>query len=325
MTSVVETTETTPAIEDVPPITLAPWYIRAGAFVIDVVPAAAVVATTALVTLMMPLRSTWWWVCVSVGGLVILAAAVNRLLLPTVSGWSLGRAFFGIAVVRSDGAAVGPWRLMLRDLAHVLDTASVLVGWLWPLWDLRRRTIADLLVRTEVRRVAADRRPGNIRRLTAGALLTAGLLCVGGAAMGYLVVYLRDEVVDDARAQIATRGPKMIAEMLTYDPKSLRDDFAHARSLTTDKYREHLARQQEAVEKAHPVINEYWVTNSAIQSATPDRATMLVFMQGRRGAAPDERYITATVQATFAKGPGDQWRVDDLSVLTKPQPPQDGK
>ena len=28
---------------------------------------------------------------------------------------------------------------------------------------------------------------------------------------------------------------------------------------------------------------------------------MLLFMQGRRGAGPDERYITATVRVNFAK------------------------
>ena len=40
--------------------------------------------------------------------------------------------------------------LMLRELAHLLDTAALFIGWLWPLWDRRRRTFADLLLRTEV-------------------------------------------------------------------------------------------------------------------------------------------------------------------------------
>ena len=113
--------------------------------------------------------------------------------------------------------------------------------------------------------------------------------------------------------------------MLTYDPKSLRDDFARARSLATDKYRGQLAAQQDVVQKGNPVINEYWVTDSSIESATPDRATMLMFMQGRRGAAPDERYISATVRVSFAKDGDDHWRVDDLTVLTKPKPPGNGK
>ncbi len=105
------------------------------------------------------------------------------------------------------------------------------------------------------------------------------------------------------RAEVATQGPKIVAQMLTYDPNSLHDDFARARSLATDKYRGQLAAQQEAVEKGHPVINEYRVTDSAIQSATPDRVTMLVFMDGRRGAGPDERYITRDRSGDFRQGP----------------------
>lgn len=113
--------------------------------------------------------------------------------------------------------------------------------------------------------------------------------------------------------------------MLTYDPKSLQDDFARAQSLATDKYRGQLAAQQDLVRKGTPVINEYWVTNSSIESAAPNRATMLLFMQGRRGAAPEVRYISATVRVNFAKGGGNAWRVDDLTVLSKPKPPGNGK
>ena len=55
------------------------------------------------------------------------------------------------------------------------------------------------------------------------------------------------------------------------------------------------------MQKGNPVVNEYWVTDSAVLSATPDRATMLLFMQGQRGAAPEQRYITATVRVTSSR------------------------
>lgn len=325
MTAVAEKTDTAPVPPVAPRDGLALWHVRAGAFAIDILPGAAVAVTMALTALALPLRGPWWWGSVSVGGLAILFVTVNRWLLPAVTGWSLGRALFGIVVVARDGAPVGPWRLLLRDLAHLLDTISVLVGWLWPLVDSRRRTFADLLLRTEVRRVDPDLRPGDARRRTAAVMMAAGLLCAAGAGVGYLVVYRYDRSVEQARAQIATTGPRIVEQMLTYDPKSLPDDFARAASLTTDKYREQLADQQEQVQKGHPVLNQYWVTNSAIQSATPDRATMLLFMQGQRGALPDARYISATVRVTLAKSAGGQWLVDDLAVVTKPDPAQSGK
>jgi Mce-associated membrane protein len=263
-------------------------------------------------------------VCVSVIGVVILLTLVNRLLLPTVTGWSLGRALVGIVVVRRDGEAIGPWGLLLRDLAHLLDTVSV-VGWLWPLWDSRRRTFADMLLGTEVRRVQREEPPPKIRRWTAAAVLTAAAVCLGGAAVSYAVVYSRERAIDETVAQIRVQGPKIVAQMLTYDPKTLRDDFAHAQSLATDNYRGPLKAQQDIVQKGTPVINEYWPIDWSVQSATPDRATMLLFLQGRRGAAPDERYISATLRVNFAKGGDDRWRVDDLTVLTKPKPPGNGK
>lgn len=325
MTAVVDETETTQAVQEASPDGLARWHIRAGAFVVDLLPGIAVVATMALVAWTMPLRSTWWWLCVSVGGLAILLMAVNRLLLPTISGWSLGRAVFGIRVVRRDGASVGPWRLLLRDLAHLLDTVSVLVGWLWPLWDSRRRTFADLLLHTEVRRVEPVQHAGTIRRLTAVVAAVAALACASGATVSYVVVYLHDHAIDQTRAQIAMQGPKIVAGILSYDAKTLPADFERARSLTTEKYREQLATEQQAVQKGHPVTNEYWVTDSAILSATTDHATMLLFMQGQRGAPPDERYISATVRVSFVKGADAHWRVDDLRVLTKPIPAGNGK
>ncbi|MGH3970332.1 MAG: RDD family protein [Mycobacterium sp.] len=324
MTAVVEETETEPAVEEAAPVRPAGWLLRTGALVTDAVPAIAVVATMALVAYGLPQRSSWWWGCVSVGGAMILLASANRVLVPAVTGWSLGRALFGIAVVRPGGSAVGPGRLLLRDLAHLLDTVTVFVGWLWPLWDDRRRSFADLLLRTEVHRLEPDRRPRDIRRLAAVVCSGAAVLCAAGATLSVLVICAPDRGSQRTREEISAQGPKIVADMLTYAPKTLHDDFARAQSLTTDKYRGQLVEQQQSVEKGHPAVNEYWVTNSAVLSATPDRAAMLLFMQGHRGGEQD-RYITATVRVSFVKGANQRWLVDDLAVVTKPKPPKGGK
>jgi Mce-associated membrane protein len=323
VTVVLEKTTTT-NVEESPRDALAPWHVRVTAFIVDVLPGIAVITTMALVSLTVPPRGVWWWLSVSALGAVILLMLVNRLLLPAIVGNSIGRALVGIAVTRRDGEAPGPWTLLLRDVAHLLDTASI-VGWLWPLWDSRHSTFADMLTHTEARSVGPDQSPADIRRWTAIAVLGAAALCLGGAALSYSVVYSQERASDQTRAQLATEGPKIVARMLTYDPKSLQDDFTRARSLATDKYRGQLAAQQDLVQKGNPVINEYWVSDSSIESASPDRATMLMFMQGRRGVAPQERYITATVRVSFAKNGDSGWRIDDLTVLTKPRPPGAGK
>lgn len=323
MTVVVEKTPTT-TVPEVPQTALASWSSRAGAFAVDVLLPVAVVTTMALVYFTVPEGSAWWWSSISAIAVIILLALGNRVVLPVITGHSLGRALVGIAVVRRDGQAPGPWRLLLRELAHLLDTASV-VGWLWPLWDSGRRTFADMLLRTQVRRVEPNELLPNRRRCAAIALATAAALCVGGTAVSYLVVCSQERATDHSRAQIAIQGPQIVAQMLTYDPRSLRDDFAHALSLTTDKYRGQLADQQKAVQKGTPEVNEYRVADSAVKTVTPDKATMLMFLVGRRGAPPEARDISATVQVKFVRGGGGQWRVDDLTVLTKPKPPGNGK
>lgn len=298
---------------------VAPWRLRAAALAVDVLPAAAAVAALAPVALAAD-RGGWiWWVCVLAAAALILATAVNRLLLPATVGWSAGRALVGIAVVRPDGAAdgVGPWRLLLREFAHLLDTAALGVGWLWPLWDRRGRTFADLLARTEVHRRAPV--PAGAGRRVAALVATATAVAVAAALLGYVGVYRHDLRLAQTREQLAVSGPKIVEDVLSYHPKTLQDDFGRAQGLVTDNYRPQLVAQQDAVRKGTPVSNEYWVTNSAVLNATADTAAMLLLMQGQRGDGPNPRSITATVRVNFDRGGDGQWRVDNLTVLAKPK------
>ena len=318
MTAVLDdqTTDTDTA----PGVIHAGWAARAGAFVIDVVIGVLTVATLVLVAWTTAQRSPLWWVCVVAGGLTLLAVVVNRLLLPAVTGWTLGRAALGIQVVGRDGEPAGPWRLLLRDLAHLLDTAAVFVGWLWPLWDSRRRTWADLLARTEVHR-AVHRPPRAVRRAGA-AVCAAMVMALAAVAAGYLVVYQSDLRVAQAREQLAVQGPKLVEGMLSYDVPTLAQDFERAAGLVTDGYRDQLTAQQDAITASGATANEYWTANSAVLTNTADRGTMLLALQGQRGVPPDQRFITATVRVDFEKVDG-QWRVAGLTVLASPQgPPQ---
>jgi Mce-associated membrane protein len=324
---VLDKTPEAAADESAPELPTASWRARAGAFSIDVLLGVAVIATMGLLTWTVAVLSWLWWVYIAALALTFLLMAVNRLLLPTITGWSLGRALFGIAVCKKDGSPVGITRLAARDLAHLLDTAALFVGWLWPLWDRRRRTFADLLLRTEVR--AVDRPQRNVRRQAAAALIAATLLCAAGAGLSYLVVYRHDRAVDAARAQITEEGPRIVEQMLSYDVDTLQQDFSHAQSLTTDAYRPQLIAQQQAVQKAGATKNEYWAVSSAVLSTpqeTANHMSMLMAMQGQRGAnAKDLKFITATVRVDFDKSADGKWRVANLIVLKKPQMNQAGQ
>ncbi len=325
MTLLVEKTEAASVVEDAAPDHLAHWHIRAAALAVDVLPGIALVATMALVWLAVPAGSIWWWASLSSLVFVALLTMVNRVVFPTIFGWSVGRALVGIDVVGPGGSPAGVGRLMAREVAHLLDTLSIFVGWLWPLWDPRRRTFADMLLHTEVQRAQPDRRPRDIGRSAVRVVSTAVLLCIAGAGMSILAVFLPDRATEESRNAVNAQGPKIVAQILTYDSRSLKDDFARARSLTSEKYRPELIKQQESVQKGHPGVNEYWVTDSTVLSATPDRATMLLFMQGHRGAGDEQRFITATVQVVFVKAKNGNWLVDDLTVVTKPKPAQGKK
>ena len=324
--TVTETAETTEAVVSdvaetgVPAWLTATWSARAGAITVDVFFPVAVVATSLLVAQSASLSGIGWlrWGSAGLAAAVFLAMAFNRLLLPSITGWTLGRSLAGIRVVTRDGASVGPWRLLVRDLAHLLDTAALFVGWLWPLWDSRGRTFADLITRTEVHRVDGAR--PNRRRL-AGAVLVA-LAIVGGAVttLGYLRVYRPELAVEQTRQHLAVQGPTIVRQMLSYNVASIDADFARARDLVTDGYRPQLIAQQDAVRKAGPVDNDYWVTNSAVLTNTADRAVMLLLMQGQRGEVPKQRLITATVRVDFERSAAGAWQVANLSVLAKPNP-----
>jgi Mce-associated membrane protein len=316
VTVLLEPTTESPAT-DQDSIRHASWPSRAGALAVDVLPGVAVIATMWLLALTTSQWSWLWWVYVTIVVLAFIATVLNRWLLPALTGWSLGRALFGIRVVTQSGAPAGVARLLLRDVAHLLDTASLFVGWMWPLWDGRNRTFADLLLRTEARTVEPAR--GNVRRIAAIVFLVAALLCVAGSGLGYQTVYRHDRAVEKTRAEIAEQGPRMVEQMLSYGSATLKDDFARAQALATNGYRSQLISQQEAVQKAGVTANEYWAVSSAVLSAAPKQAAMLVALQGQRGAdAQSLKFITATVRVDFEQSGDGHWRIANLTVLKKP-------
>lgn len=75
----------------------------------------------------------------------------NEIVRQGRTGSSLGKQWVGIAVVSEQtGTPIGGWRTLGRALLHILDALSCFLGYLWPLWDDKRQTFADKIMKTIV-------------------------------------------------------------------------------------------------------------------------------------------------------------------------------
>ena len=109
--------------------------------------------------------------------LVPIAALVLLLSLQALTGWTPGRLVTGIRVVREDEhRPAGLWRTGARWVLHLLD-AILLIGYLRPIWHVRRQTFADSIVGTVVLREVLDlpRRPRIVLYSAAVAICVLGL------------------------------------------------------------------------------------------------------------------------------------------------------
>jgi uncharacterized RDD family membrane protein YckC len=84
--------------------------------------------------------------------------AYNRWLTAGRTGQSLGKRVTNLRLIGEEtNAPIGARNAFIRDLVHILDALTV-VGYLWPLWDDKRQTFADQIMRTIVINEAADDR-----------------------------------------------------------------------------------------------------------------------------------------------------------------------
>ena len=74
----------------------------------------------------------------------------NRWILGG-SGQSTGKRVLHIRLIgAATGEPIGEVRAFVRDLCHLVDMVLAYVGFFFPLWDARRQTLADKIVRTVV-------------------------------------------------------------------------------------------------------------------------------------------------------------------------------
>jgi uncharacterized RDD family membrane protein YckC len=76
--------------------------------------------------------------------------AYNRWHLAGKTGQSAGKRVSKIRLIGEETyAPIGAKNAFIRDVVHILD-ALTLVGYLWPLWDDKRQTFADQVMKTVV-------------------------------------------------------------------------------------------------------------------------------------------------------------------------------
>jgi uncharacterized RDD family membrane protein YckC len=89
-----------------------------------------------------------------VGTVIMLIGMVwtvyNRWFVAGRTGQSLGKRVTKIKLIGEPSEApIGPMNAFLRDILHVLDGFGY-VGYLWPLWDDKKQTFSDKIMRTIV-------------------------------------------------------------------------------------------------------------------------------------------------------------------------------
>ncbi|MFR9729403.1 RDD family protein [Saccharopolyspora sp. MS10] len=77
------------------------------------------------------------------------------------TGQTIGQKVLKIKTVSEEtGQPLGFGTAFLRQLCHVLDGFACSIGWLWPLWDARRQTFADKIIRSVVVPAPEQSAPG---------------------------------------------------------------------------------------------------------------------------------------------------------------------
>lgn len=121
--------------------TLAEWPQRALALLIDFVPAIVI----DIIAFVLPgaLRFLLFLVVAAYG--IWLAIQFGQV------GSTPGMRVIGLrGISEKTGQPIGGGMGFLRSIAHIVDSLICYIGWLFPLWDSKKQTIADKLVGTVV-------------------------------------------------------------------------------------------------------------------------------------------------------------------------------
>jgi uncharacterized RDD family membrane protein YckC len=131
---------------------LADWGTRAVGIIIDWAVMVAIVIVGFIVAVVIGQISSALGALL--GFVFYLIAAAGWLyygFLVGQKGQSPGMALMGLRCVGEEtGQVIGGGMGVVRTIAHIIDSLICYIGWLFPLWDAKRQTISDKLLKTVV-------------------------------------------------------------------------------------------------------------------------------------------------------------------------------
>jgi uncharacterized RDD family membrane protein YckC len=158
-----------PAVPALSTESYTPWVTRVLAFLVDFIPAAVVIGIGALIQILTTTQSCYGGAsqyevnqyCVSSpSGIGMAASWLSQLLVLAYVVWnygyrqgttgsSIGKSVMKFKVVsETTGQPIGFGMSVVRQIAHFVDGIICYVGYLFPLWDAKRQTLADKIMTT---------------------------------------------------------------------------------------------------------------------------------------------------------------------------------
>lgn len=128
-----------PAEQSGNPSPLASWGTRALGFIIDAAPV--------WILQLIFFRSDTINILISLVSIGYIAYIGH---LEGISGQTPGKAMMGIKLVNQQGGLIGSGAGIGRKFVHILDNIVCFLGWLLPIVDSKRQTIADKVMSTYV-------------------------------------------------------------------------------------------------------------------------------------------------------------------------------
>ncbi len=144
-----------------PTAQLADWGTRALGYLVDAAFAVVIVIAGVILSLIFGAVSSALGVLVSLVAYLGAAAYwIVQLLKQGNTGQTIGKKVIGLKVVKEEtGQPIGGGMSIVRAIAHVADSIICYIGWLFPLWDAKRQTLADKIIGTLV--ITVPKQPFN--------------------------------------------------------------------------------------------------------------------------------------------------------------------